>query len=74
MRFYVMWPAGPMKYSRTYHAGGAIKNRMFNDVIQLPLGKYNVFFRTDDSHSYSEWNDNPPDEKEKYGITILREE
>lgn len=62
-----------MKYNRTYHAGGSKKNRMFNEVISLPSGEYNVYFQTDDSHSYPDWNSTPPDEKERYGITILLE-
>ncbi len=62
-----------MKYNRTYHAGGAKKNRMFNEVISLPSGEYKVYFQTDDSHSYPDWNSTPPDEKERYGITIILE-
>lgn len=62
-----------MRYNKTIHAGGAKKNRKYNAVITLPKGEYKVFFKTDDSHSYPEWNSTPPDEKERYGITILRE-
>lgn len=66
----VVWE---MQYRKGRHAGGARKNKIFNDVISLPSGKYKVFFKTDDSHSFPEWNDSPPDEQEKYGITILLE-
>ena len=62
-----------MKYNRTYPAGGAKKNRLFNEVISLPSGEYKVYFQTDDSHSYPDWNSTPPDEKERYGITVLLE-
>ena len=62
-----------MKYKKTQHAGGAKKNRKFNDVISLPSGKYKVFYKSDDSHSFLEWNDNPPDEQERYGISIFYE-
>ncbi len=66
----VVWK---MKYHKTSHAGGANKNRECNEVIVLPKGEYKVFYRTDDSHSYPDWNSTPPDEKENYGITILLE-
>jgi len=62
-----------MTYRKTTHAGGAKKNRLFNDVIILPAGDYNVFFKTDDSHSYHDWNSRPPDDEEMYGITIYYE-
>jgi len=63
-----------MKYNETIYAGGAKKNRKFNDVITLPKGEYKVFFTTDNSHSYPDWNSTPPDEQEQYGISILYEE
>lgn len=62
-----------MTYRKTTHAGGAKKNRLFNDVVILPAGDYNVFFKTDDSHSYHDWNSRPPDDEEMYGITIYYE-
>ncbi len=61
-----------MTYRKTVHAGGAQKNRMFNDVVILPAGEYTVYYRTDDSHSYRDWNSRPPDDEEMYGITILK--
>ncbi|MEN8191503.1 MAG: hypothetical protein ABFS12_01725 [Bacteroidota bacterium] len=67
----VVWE---MKLKKTYHAGGAKKNRIFNDVISLPSGEYKVYYKSDDSHSYIDWNMTPPDDKERYGITILLEE
>ncbi len=66
----VVWE---MQYRKTHHAGGGKKNRIYNDVISLPPGKYKVYFKTDDSHSFTDWNTTPPDEKEKYGISILLE-
>ena len=54
----------------TEHAGGAGKNRQVNEVISLPKGKYKLYFRTDGSHSFADWNDNPPTDKQHYGITV----
>ena len=63
-----------MTYRTTEHAGGAQKNRMFNDVIMLPKGSYNLYFETDDSHSYRDWNASPPREPEMYGISVQLED
>lgn len=59
-----------MDVDRTSHAGGAAKNRFVDEVITLPRGSYVVNYSTDDSHAYDDWNDDPPFDKEKYGITI----
>jgi hypothetical protein len=66
----IIWELTPRK---TEHAGGARKNRMFNDTILLAAGTYKVYYKTDDSHSYNRWNSSPPDHPEMYGITILLE-
>ncbi len=62
-----------MKYRNTSHAGGANKNRIFNEVITLDAGKYKVHYRTDDSHSFEDWNSTPPDNPQMYGVTLLYE-
>lgn len=62
-----------MTYRKTEHAGGAGKNREFNDTILLSAGRYKVYYETDGSHSYRDWNASPPHNKEGYGITILKE-
>lgn len=65
----VVWE---MTYRTSERAGGAEKNRMFDGVILLPAGEYTVYFQTDGSHSYRDWNDTPPYDQEHYGITIYR--
>ncbi len=59
-----------MKYRYTDHAGGARKNRMINEVITLDPGEYVVYYETDGSHSYEDWNSNPPYDPVNWGITI----
>jgi hypothetical protein len=59
-----------MRYRATEPAGGASKNRSFTGTISLPAGTYTVFYETDDSHAYGDWNDTPPDDPESWGITI----
>jgi hypothetical protein len=67
----VVWE---MTYRTTEHAGGAQKNRMYNEVIMLPKGSYTVYYQTDDSHSYRDWNASPPREPELYGISVQLED
>ncbi len=60
-----------MEARSTYHAGGASKNRMADDVVELPKGDYLVYYQTDGSHSYDHWNDDPPYDQEHWGITVM---
>jgi hypothetical protein len=59
-----------MKYDETRWAGGAKKNRKVDQVIHLPAGKYILLYNTDDSHSFNDWNSDPPDDPFHYGITV----
>lgn len=59
-----------MKMRNTVHAGGASKNRLADEFITLPKGDYLVYYQTDDSHAYNDWNDDKPYDADLYGITI----
>ena len=61
-----------MTYQKTTSAGGARKNRKVDQIITLPAGKYIVMFETDGSHSFNDWNDDPPDDPIHYGITLYK--
>ncbi|HEY3220620.1 MAG TPA: hypothetical protein VGJ80_07810 [Gemmatimonadales bacterium] len=61
-----------MKYEETEPAGGTDKNRLFDGVITLPAGTYSLRYRSDGSHSYDHWNDDPPDDPESWGISVFR--
>jgi len=63
----VIWE---MTYRKTERAGGARKNRVFDDRILFPAGEYYVIYESDDSHSFGDWNDSPPYDQMNYGITI----
>jgi len=65
----ILWT---MNYKDSYKAGGARKNRLANDIIQLLPGSYRVYFETDGSHSYLRWNDSPPDDQIHWGITVIK--
>lgn len=66
----VIWE---MTFGMTFHAGGGRKNRMLNSSIVLEKGNYLLRYKTDDSHAYGDWNTDPPDDREYYGITLYRE-
>jgi hypothetical protein len=59
-----------MTYSMTSHAGGARKNRMVNTTIILDKGSYTLHYETDDSHAFGDWNSDPPEDAEYWGITL----
>ncbi|KAA3602785.1 MAG: hypothetical protein DWQ06_06325 [Calditrichaeota bacterium] len=59
-----------MEYKETSWAGGARKNRSINETITLPAGSYTLFYKSDDSHSYRDWNASPPDDPNSWGISV----
>lgn len=62
-----------MQYEETEHAGGDRKNRIVSEGIVLPKGSYKLYYRTDGSHSYRDWNARPPMDEEKYGVSVQME-
>ena len=66
----VVWE---MTYRNTEAAGGASKNRLYNDILILPRGSYRIYYETDGSHSYRSWNASPPRDTERYGISLMKE-
>ena len=56
----------------TEHAGGDDRNRRFDGVITLPPGSYILFFKTDFSHAYGDFDGGAPDTPEDWGITVER--
>jgi len=64
----VVWE---MSFRRTDHAGGADKNRMIDNIIELDKGDYIVYYESDDSHSFGDWNAAPPYDPESWGITVF---
>jgi hypothetical protein len=65
----VVWQ---MHYEESDPAGGASKNRVFEGTITLPAGNYVLRYASDGSHSFGDWNDDPPDDPESWGISIFR--
>lgn len=61
-----------MDAAKSEHAGGSVKNRGTETVIFLPEGTYRVHYRSDDSHSFGNWNAAPPDDL-FWGIVVYGE-
>jgi hypothetical protein len=60
-----------MERGHTQHAGGAVKNRLVDELVSLPKGSYTLRFKTDESHAYGDWNDGPPFDGDHYGVTVF---
>jgi hypothetical protein len=61
-----------MTWRNTRHAGGAEKNRIFDGQITLDAGEYEVFYESDGSHSFEDWNDTKPRNASQWGITVSK--
>jgi hypothetical protein len=66
----VIWE---MTYSMTFHAGGGRKNRLVNTSLLIDKGEYKLRYKSDDSHSFNDWNTDPPDDPTMWGITLYEE-
>ncbi len=64
-------PIWQMRFDRTRHAGGALKNRVLIETAVLPAGSYTLRYLSDDSHSFDRWNTRPPDRPQDWGIQIF---
>ncbi|MCK5127448.1 MAG: hypothetical protein KAR42_14425 [candidate division Zixibacteria bacterium] len=60
-----------MDGDNTGYAGGAAKNCQFDGVVELKAGNYMLYYRTDDSHAYGDWNTAAPFDKRSWGISIF---
>jgi hypothetical protein len=66
-------PVWRMRYTDTVAAGGAEKNRKEETELELKAGTYVLHYVTDDSHSFEEWNQEPPDQPHLWGATVIRD-
>ncbi len=57
------WNTGP--------AGGARKNRLVDQDVELDKGNYVLNYVTDDSHSYDDFNAFPPYDPLNWGVAVL---
>ncbi len=59
-----------MTYYKTTHAGGAEKNRSAFEILRLSQGDYYLHYKSDDTHSWDDWNAAPPEESDLWGISV----
>ena len=56
---------------KSKYAGGAEKNRILSEEVNLPKGNYIAYYATDDSHAYGHWNSAAPLAPELWGMGII---
>lgn len=56
----------------TQPAGGSDRNRLVDRILPLPAGTYRLHYRSNSSHSFDNWVDEPPVQK-YWGITLFDE-
>lgn len=59
-----------MTEGMTTRAGGAQKNRIVTTSILPDNGEYELHYKTDGSHAFNDWNDDPPKDREHCRITL----
>ena len=60
-----------MDYDHTSRAGGARKNREVETTLRLPVGRYALHYVSDGSHSFKQWNQDPPTREHLWGVTLV---
>lgn len=64
-------PVWTMDARKTKHAGGANKNRISDELVELPAGQYTLRYASDGSHSYDDgWNASRPHDENEWGISL----
>ena len=60
-----------MSYEASTRAGGASKNRQEIAFLTLDPGTYSLYYQTDDSHAYGDFNAAEPDHPERWGVALF---
>jgi hypothetical protein len=60
-----------INYYNSYYGGGALKNRIRVGIVTLNKGNYTLRYKSDDSHSYGNWNQAPPFDSTLWGIQVF---
>jgi len=55
----------------TDYAGGGKKNKLSDEKIDLAKGRYILYYVTDDSHSWEDFNVMPPYDPMNWGVALL---
>lgn len=62
-------PVWEMTYENTVPAGGSQDNRKFDGIVELDAGQYILYFETDGSHHFGDF-EGAPDNPEEWGLTL----
>ncbi len=60
-----------MSYEGSVPAGGHRKNRKEIEFIRLNPGVYRLYYESDGSHAYDDWNSAEPDYPERWGVGMF---
>jgi len=60
-----------MNAKNSKYAGGVLRNQKVDTVLNLKAGRYKVKYVSDESHSYNDWTDDPPNTP-FYGIVLYQ--
>ncbi|MEM8486058.1 MAG: hypothetical protein AAF564_10945 [Bacteroidota bacterium] len=60
-----------MTYEASQPAGGDDSNRRSVSFVDLVPDLYTLYYRTDGSHSFSEWSNGEPAESERWGVAMF---
>lgn len=60
-----------MDWDTSQPAGGADKNRQVTAFLTLDPGTYTLYYQTDGSHSYEEFNADAPEHPERWGVALF---
>jgi len=55
----------------SYYLGGAQKNRVIIDMLQINPGNYTLRYKSDESHSFNTWNQDAPTFVNMWGIQVF---
>lgn len=61
-----------MNWQNTTPAGGADRNRRYDGTITLDAGDYVAHYRSDFSHAFGDFGDEPPNHPQSWGIRISK--
>jgi serine phosphatase RsbU (regulator of sigma subunit)/ligand-binding sensor domain-containing protein len=61
-----------MDKNMSKHAGGDFRNNVQIETIELDVGEYLLGFKTDNSHSWNNWDADEPDKTNFYGIKLIQ--
>jgi len=64
-----IWTA--VRSNESYYLGGGEKNRIRVDLVDLKPGRYKLRYKSDDSHSFANWNADPPSFIKLWGIRLF---